>query len=68
MNINVRSFTAFPGTLPVEGDRHYIEMNISMSRAQMERAIVTMIGKLTDSEAAHLLRSEFPQLFAEEAA
>lgn len=68
MNIYVRSFTAFPGTTPMEGDRHYVELNVSMSRAQMERAIVSMLGKLTHSEAAQLLRSEFPELFQPEIA
>ena len=65
MNIYVRTFTAFPGTLPIEGDRHYVELNVSMSRAQMERAIVSMLGKLSEAEALHLLRSELPELFAE---
>lgn len=68
MNLLVRTFTAFPGTLPTGGDRHYMELNVSMSRAQIEHAIVTLLGSLTDADALHLLRSEFPQLFAEEAA
>lgn len=68
MNFRVRTFTCIPGTMPIDGDRHYVELNVSMSRAQMENAIVNMLGKLTHSEAAQLLRSEFPELFQPEIA
>ena len=63
MNIEVRSMSVFPNTVPFEGDRHYLSLSVSMSRTQIERAICTLLGQLTDQEADRLLRSEFPQLF-----
>lgn len=62
MNLLVSSFSAFPGT---HGDRAYMELNVSMTRDQMQRAVVEMLGRMTESEAAALLRREFPELFAE---
>jgi len=66
MNLQVTSMTVFSNTLPREGDRHYLDLNVSMSRAQIERAICTLLGHLTNQQAAHLLREEFPKLFNEE--
>lgn len=63
MNIEVVSATMLPGVMAWEGDRHYIQLNCSMSRAQIERAICTLLGQLTDQDAQHLLHSEFPELF-----
>ena len=66
MNIEVVSATMLPGVMAWEGDRHYIQLNCSMSRAQIERAIYTLLGQLSTEDAAHMLRSEFPELFTTE--
>ena len=63
MNLQVTSMTVFASTHAREGDRHYLDLSVSMSRAQIERAICTLLGQLTDQEAQHLLHSEFPELF-----
>jgi hypothetical protein len=66
MNLQVNHMTVFPNTGAREGDRNYLDLNVSMSRPQIERAIVTLLGRLTDQEAQHLLREEFPELFTTE--
>lgn len=63
MNLEVRSMTVFPSTGAWEGDRHFLTLNVTMSRAQIERAICTLLGQLTDEQASDLLRTDFPQLF-----
>lgn len=66
MNIQVNSLSVFSSTFAREGDRHYLDLSLSMSRPQMERAIVTLMGHLTElprANLAHLLRSEFPEVF-----
>ncbi len=68
MNIQVNSMSVFSSTFAREGDRHYLDLNVTMSRAQIERAICTLLGHLTDQQAAHLLHSEFPELLTTEAA
>lgn len=66
MNLQVNSMSVFANTFAAEGDRHYLDINCSMSRPQMQRAICTLLGQLTGQEAQHLLRTEFPQLFTNE--
>lgn len=66
MNLQVTSMSVFANTFATEGDRHYLDINCSMSRPQMQRAICTLLGHLTGQEAQHLLRTEFPELFTNE--
>lgn len=66
MNLEVRSMTVFPSTGAWEGDRHFLTLNVTMSRAQIERAICTLLGQLTDEQATDLLRTDFPEFFTTE--
>lgn len=66
MNLEVTSMTVFPNTYSLEGDRHFLTLNVSMSRAQIERAICTLLGQLTDEQASDLLRTDFPEFFTTE--
>lgn len=66
MNLQVICLSAFANTVAFEGDRQYLDLSVQMSRAQIERAICTLLGQLTTEDAAHMLRSEFPELFTTE--
>lgn len=66
MNLEVTSMTVFPNTYSLEGDRHFLTLNVSMSRAQIERAICALLGQLTDEQASDLLRTDFPEFFTTE--
>lgn len=66
MNLQVTSMSVFANTFAAEGDRHYLDINCSMSRPQMQRAICTLLGQFTEQDAAAFLRSEFPELFTNE--
>lgn len=63
MNLQVNSMTVFSNTGAMEGDRHFLDLSVSMSRPQIERAIVTLLGSLPQEQAYHLLRTEFSELF-----
>lgn len=66
MNLQVTSMTVFASTFAREGDRYYLDLSVSMSRPQIERAICTLLGQLSTEEASHMLHSEFPELFTTE--
>ena len=66
MNLDVQNMTVFANTMAREGDRHFLTLNVSMSRNQIERALYTLLGQLTDEQAHNFLRSEFPDLFTNE--
>ena len=66
MNLEVTSMTVFPNTYSLEGDRHFLTLNVSMSRRQIERAICTLLGQLTGEQATDLLRTDFPEFFTTE--
>jgi hypothetical protein len=65
MNLQVNTMSVFSSQFEREG-RHSLELSVSMSRGQIKRAICTLLGHLSDQQAAHLLRSEFPELFTTE--
>lgn len=61
MNLQVTSMSVFANPF-----KDCLDINCSMSRPQMERAICTLLGQLTDEQALELLRTDFPQLFTNE--
>ena len=61
MNLQVTSMSVFANPF-----KDCLDINCSMSRPQMERAICTLLGQFTEQDAAAFLRSEFPELFTNE--
>lgn len=64
MNLQVQHMTAIP-FMPFDAERCALDLSVTMSRKQIEGAICTLLGSLTDQQADQLLRREFPQLFQE---
>lgn len=64
MNLQVQHMTVFT-YMPHDANRPALDLSVTMTAQQIERAICTMLGSLTDEQADKLLRREFPQLFLE---
>ena len=45
------------------GDRHYLDVIVSMSRPQAERAICALLDQLGPTKSLDLLRTDYPEFF-----
>ena len=65
MNLQVNTMSVFSSQFEREG-RHCLEINVSMSRPQIERAIVTLLASMPEHQAYEFLAGEFSEWFNKE--
>lgn len=64
MNLQVNAMTVAASGSALEGDRSYLELIVTMSRAQTERAIFQLLRSMPEPQA--FLKAEFPEWFNKE--